>query len=344
MNRNIKKIIRKEKVERNFEAFDLKKLCLVLKANAYGLGVENFTQYMGKVHSVAVNNIEEALDIRKLNKSVEVIVLAKVFSEDICLAVENDITVMLDSVEEIREILLYLKNHKNSKKLKVHIKANIGMNRLGVSSAGEFDKMKRLISKNKNWCLLEGVHAHFNNPLNEKYSFKQKILYNKIKKNAKNLPSFLGGSLAKGYLEENEILRAGIEIFRGVLEIRVRALRYRKVKKGESVSYGEYIADKDMYIALLGVGYADGLFRRYSEKGEVILGGKRCRIIGNICMDMMMVEVSGETYKKNALWGTLLGREGKEEIKVEEMAEKCETIDYEIYTSFSQLRCEEGKF
>lgn len=103
----------------------------------------------------------------------------------------------------------------------------------------------------------------------------------------------------------------------------------KQVEKGERIGYGAtYEADEQEWIATIPIGYADGILRRYGEQGEVLIGGKRCKIVGRICMDQLMVKC--EEFVETGAEVVLLGTQGEETITLEEMAEKCHTIHYEI--------------
>ena len=110
------------------------------------------------------------------------------------------------------------------------------------------------------------------------------------------------------------------------------------MSSGRTVGYGlTYKTKRDTKIALIPQGYADGLDRRFSNNGEVLICGKRCKILGRISMNMCVVDVSHLNKVENEDEVVILGRQGKEEITAEEIAEKIDTINYEVTTRISAL-------
>jgi alanine racemase len=105
----------------------------------------------------------------------------------------------------------------------------------------------------------------------------------------------------------------------------------KNIEKGTSVSYGRtFIADRNMCVASIPVGYADGYNRLLSNKGDVLIHGKRCPVVGRVCMDQFVVDVSHIEAVKMGDEVILLGKMGEEEISAEEMAQKVNTINYEV--------------
>ena len=110
----------------------------------------------------------------------------------------------------------------------------------------------------------------------------------------------------------------------------------KTVKAGDTISYGRtFTADKDMRIATVTIGYADGYSRLLSSKGEILVHGKRCRIVGRICMDQLMIDVSDAEAEAGDIV-TLIGRDGNDEITADELASLYGTIGYEVVCGISK--------
>jgi alanine racemase len=116
-----------------------------------------------------------------------------------------------------------------------------------------------------------------------------------------------------------------------VMQVKTRVLHVKTLKKGESISYGRtYTAPKTIRLATLGMGYADGLLRSLSNKGIFLIKGKRVPLVGTVCMDMTMADVSGVSGVKVGDVATFFGRDGKGFLPVEEQAARAGTISYEL--------------
>ena len=120
---------------------------------------------------------------------------------------------------------------------------------------------------------------------------------------------------------------------RPALKWKTRIAQIKTIQPGESVGYGRtFVAERETRIAILPVGYFDGFARNYSEKGAVLISGKRAPIVGRICMNISMVDISAIPNLKIGDEVVLLGRSGDDEITAEEVAENSGTINYEITT------------
>ncbi len=124
---------------------------------------------------------------------------------------------------------------------------------------------------------------------------------------------------------------------KAVMSFKARIVFIKKIEPGRSISYCRtYIAKSSRLIATLAAGYADGYNRLLSNKGHVLLRGMRVKVAGRVCMDHFMVDVSGLKNIKVGYEAVLIGREGKEEISAQELADECKTISYEIVCSASK--------
>ena len=327
---NTKVIFDRTKLIKNLKSLNTPNVCAMVKANAYGLGVKNVcTTLLGKVKYFGVANLSEALTIREFDKITPVLIVG--ICSDFNSAISNNIELTIESLEMLLRLENYIKKQNN--KIKIHIKINTGMNRLGVNEINNFKKCLKIIQNNRN-IVLQGVFTHFATIENDNIFLNKQI--NTFKKFCKTIPPIFnpiihigGGAIAKkadmkGHPEI--MVRAGMELYKNVVKIESRIIKIRSIKKGERVGYSNgFIADKDCKIAIIPLGYADGINRRLSNCGQVKVKNHLCKIVGNICMDMFFVDI------------TNIDAEVGERIDVfwdeNKWAKNLDTISYEILTN-----------
>ena len=123
---------------------------------------------------------------------------------------------------------------------------------------------------------------------------------------------------------------------KSVMALKAVISHVKAVEKGDSISYGRtFIAPEDMVVATVTIGYADGYSRLLSSKGEILVHGKRCAIIGRVCMDQLMIDVTNVQAKAGDIV-TLIGKDGDDEITADELASICSTIGYEVVCGISK--------
>jgi len=327
---NTKVIFDRTKLIKNLKSLNTLNVCAMVKANAYGLGVKNVcTTLLGKVKYFGVANMSEALAIREFDKSTPVLIVG--ICSDFNSAISNNIELTIESLEMLLRLENYIK--KQRKKIKIHIKINTGMNRLGVDEINDFKKCLKIIQNNRN-IVLQGVFTHFATIENDNIFLNKQI--NTFKKFCKTIPPIFnpiihigGGAIAKKFdmKDHPEIMvRAGMELYKNVVKIESRIIKIRSIKKGERVGYSNgFIAEKDCKIAIIPLGYADGINRRLSNCGQVKVKNHLCKIVGNICMDMFFADI------------TNIDAEVGERIYVfwdeDKWAKTLDTISYEILTN-----------
>lgn len=231
----------------------------------------------------------------------------------------------------------------------VHIKLDTGMHRLGF----EKNDMQELIQiLNNQSCLkVRSAFSHLagsDSLLHDEYTMQQFALFNSL---AAELEVALSYPIMKHALNsagierfsqfQSDMVRLGIGLYgisavdkhalQNVATLKTIILQIKDRKKDETIGYGRNgILSRDSRIACLPIGYADGLDRKLSNKGSVFIDGKRCPIIGNICMDLCMVDVT-DTNAQEGDTAIIFGKE----ITIEEVANQLDTIPYEILTSIS---------
>lgn len=334
-----------EKIK-NYVGKDIK-LMPVIKANGYGTFLNEQSEYLNNFDIVAVAMAEEGKQLRNFGYKNEIFILNQPDILDLDCILENKLTVGLSSIDFLNETI------KRNINIKVHLEIETGMGRTGIN----LDKLEEYISivkENKN-IIVEGVYTHFSvADVDKIYTNSQiekfELAIKKIEEHFGAL-KYIHASASNGILNfENArfntvrpgIIMYGYEPFEGayrklnlkpVAKLKSRINFIKTIEKGESISYGrKFIADRKLRVATVPLGYADGIKRVLTNKGEVVINGKKAKIIGTICMDSFMiditeipeVEIGTEVY----IWDNAI-------IKLDEIAEKCDTINYEILSTIS---------
>lgn len=335
----------------------------VVKADAYGHGEKEIILKLHEcgIKYFAVSNLDEAISVRKHCPEAEILILGYTPPEYAHQLEEYNIIQGVLSLEYAEELSAVA-----SEKVRCHIKIDTGMGRIGLkySSAERCAKeAEKIIGLQK--ISAEGLYTHFavaddpDNPESKRYTLAQRdyiiSVYDTLCSKGIKLQHlhFLNSAGLCYYNSERSTLaRAGIIMYglypnypvklpvdvKPVMSLKAVISMVKKLRKGESVSYGRtYIApDDDITAATVTVGYADGYSRLLSGKGEVLVRGKRCPIIGRICMDQLMLDVSGVPEAKEGDIVTLIGRDGDECITADELAGLYGTIGYEVVCGISK--------
>lgn len=349
------------------------RLMIVVKSNAYGHGLVEFAKEAVKCGAdyLGVVNIDEALELRRAHIIKPILVLGYVPKEALADAAKNYIDISIISPEQVVEIL----NSKYEGKLKIHIKAETGINRLGINAKNILNICKELSRIKK--VELVGIYSHLasveENNLDytaeqfrnfgtiiktlEKYNIKIPIkhiaasgatfLFPESHFNMVRVGIASYGLWPSEENRKNFLAEADIDIpkpfLKPVLSYKTQIVQVKEISGGY-VGYGcTYRVTKAMKIAVIPVGYFEGLDRGLScsskkttktERsgcGEVLISGVRCPIIGRVCMNMSIVDISKlKSQITNGEEVVIIGKQGKEEITVDEIAKKIDTINYEI--------------
>ncbi len=331
----------------------------VVKANAYGHGAAEVAKTLIGlgIKRFAVSNAYEALDLRLVIKSGEILVLG--FCDVIAVRElsENNITVCLFDLEYAKSLNEACENA--GVKLNCHIKINSGMNRLGFAS-DELELLK--VQMTEAFALpnlnITGAFTHFatadrDGDENADFTAAQYQAFCSAKSVITDIAGerginnlcFHSSNSAATLLDSNsrpsDLYRIGIIMYgltpsaglklpftpKPVMSLKATVSQVKSVKKGDAISYGRtFTADKNMRVATVTVGYADGYMRGLSGKGYMLINGKRAPILGRICMDQTVVDVSDIENVKTGDTVTLFG----EGLAVEELAKILGTINYEL--------------
>ena len=320
----------------------------VVKANAYGHGLvqvakvalENGADYLG----VAIP--EEGEQLRSAGIKAPILVLGGVNERGAEGSVRNDLIQTVFDVNRVYQ--LEKAAEAQNKCVSVHLKIDTGMGRIGVRSREEVNALLDAVNDCPH-VKLTGAFTHFANADNETdaYTQRQKAIFDELTAELpRGVVLHAAASAASARYQETryDMVRQGIALYgckagsstlpvKPALSWHTEIVYVKKMKAGESISYGcTFTTEKETVIATLPVGFGDGYYRILSGKAKVLIGGKRCPVVGRVCMDQIMVDVTGldddEAYIGAPV--VLLGCQGKEQITADEMAEWANTISYEM--------------
>ncbi len=327
----------------------------VVKANAYGHGaVEVAKALEGKADYFAVACLKEARELREAGIRKPILILAPVLPALYRQLLELDLTATLFDAEEGAELSRLAVSL--GKKAKVHLAVDTGMGRIGVTPDRRGAKIACEI-----WAMdgiePEGVFSHFasadaDDPaaaLEQEARFNRFLALLEEKGIRPRLRHICNTAGSMRMENKYDLCRIGIALYgyapdekmklpvslERAMTVKSRVICVKDVEAGTPISYGQtYIAPDRRRIATLGIGYADGYRRCISGKGYVLLHGKRAPIVGRICMDQMMVDVSDIPETCVGDEAVLLGSSGSEEITADLLGSWANSFSYEVLSAF----------
>lgn len=329
------------------------KILAVIKADAYGHGAKVIGNFLkDKVDYFGVATIEEAVELRKSNISIPILILGYTSPKQNIDLVNYDITQTVYSIEMAEEISKAAV--KLEKKSKIHIALETGMNRIGFKVNSESIEEIKAISKMDN-LILEGMFTHFScaDEKDKAYSNMQMKIYDEFVKiledNNINIPikhmcnsagiiefdnhhfdMVRSGIITYGLYPSDEVHKERLNL-KPVLEWKAHIINISEVQENCGVSYGKtYITNKKTKIATISIGYADGYMRNLSNRGRVLIKGKYAPIIGRVCMDQMMVNVTDINGIELEDEVTLVGVDKENSITIEELSKLAGSFNYEF--------------
>ena len=323
-----------------------KKILGILKADAYGHGAQMVAPIMlaSGIDMLGVASIDEGLDLRKEKISCEILVVGAVPVWSFDIAAENDISVSIFSEKHIEACKQAYE--RTGIKPKVHIKLDTGMNRIGLEPEDAADFIKKV--QRCEFLDLRGIFTHLANAEDTEKTKSQIDCWNSIIGAVDTdglLLHILNTAGSMTYDVKSNMVRMGIAIYglypdlaektkfypelRQVMGLKGRITNVHIMKKGSGVSYGySYIADKDIRVATIPIGYADGVPRALSNKIYGMINGVKVKQIGNITMDQMMFDISGVDAEEGDII-TLLNETDKD-LSIDNWAKIIGTINYEL--------------
>ena len=327
----------------------------VVKANAYGHGTVEVSSVLEResVDYLGVATTDEAVRLRDYGIRAPILILGSILPEEVETAVKNDITITLCSEDLIVPI-----RHaaKDGKKVKVHIKIDTGMGRIGVWHEEAINFIKNLQEERS--IIIEGIYTHFSSAGRDDFFTNYQIdsfekLLSKINEFDINIPlRHAANSIATVDFKRSHqnLVRPGLVIYgmypkynfpklirlKPALALKTKIVYIKDTPPGRSISYGRtFITHKHTKIATLPIGYADGYDRNLSNRAEVLVKGRRAPVIGRVTMDQTMIDVGHIRGVKLGDEVVLIGKQGRDEIRAEKLARIAGTIAYEVVCSIS---------
>ena len=318
----------------------------VIKANAYGTYISKRLDILNLFDIVAVATVDEGVELRNLGYQKEIFILNQPYKDEINKIIDNDITIGLSSIEFLNELL------KLNTKVKVHLEIETGMGRTGIN----VEELDSFIDKLNSNIIVEGIYTHLSSAdIDRDYTYNQLNLFKRailmIEKRINNI-KYIHAAASNGIVNYKEsyfnLVRVGIIMYgypsaddtltkidlKPVAKLKSKITFLKTVPANTSISYGRsYKTNKETKVATIAIGYADGLRRELSNNWYVLINNKKCPIIGKICMDSFMADVTDlddvRVGDEVIIWDN-------ENIKLEDIAERCNTINYEILCTISE--------
>ena len=364
-NNRVKAVISLDAVEQNFREMrkniaEDTKMIAVVKADAYGHGavpIAHLIENHDYIWGFAAATAEEAVHLRQAGITKPILILGIVFDEYFPELVQYDIRPAVCEYDEAKQLSdeAVLQN----KTVHIHIALDTGMTRIGYADIPESVEEIKKIAELPN-LEIEGMFTHFAraDEYDRSPAMVQLERYQDFSKRVEeagvDIPLHHCSNSA-GIIRVPEanlsIVRAGITIYgiypsseverdivklAPVMELKSHITYVKDVPAGAAISYGgTYVADKKKRVATIPVGYADGYPRQLSNKGWVLIHGKKAPILGRVCMDQFMADVTEIDNVKKGDEVTLLGRDGDEFISIEEMGDLCGRFSYEFACDIS---------
>ncbi len=334
-------VVRKKTGNRNILA--------VVKANAYGHGAAEISKHLVKngITHLGVAFTGEAIQLREAGLKAPILVFFDRNHIKECF--EYNLTPVVFDLNTAKKFSR--EAGRRNRKIAIHIKADTGMGRLGFTLDKAPVEISR-ISSLKN-IKIEGLMSHFSDAdLQDKEFANQQLksfLFLKKELGRRKITfkyTHIANSAAVLTMTDAHfnMVRPGIMLYgygadnlKPVLKLKSKVLLIKKVPPGTPISYARtFITKRKSVIATIPVGYADGYNRKLSNSGEVLVNGKRAPVIGRVCMDTVMVDVTDISGVRMDSEVVLIGCQGKEEITAADIADKIGTIPYEVLTSIGQ--------
>lgn len=337
------------------------KILAVLKTDGYGHGAVPIAKELekkDKLFGFALATAEEAMILRNSGIYKPLLVLGYTFSNVYEEMIMKGISFTVFREDMLNELALACRKLSSTEykyKAKVHIKVDTGMGRIGISpdDAG-MEFVKKVLTYDE--IEIEGVFTHFAKADEKKrdYTLSQIEKFDAFVKKIKSVTGYdipyVHASNSAGIIDypqaNYDLVRAGIILYglwpseyvskdklplKPVLSLHSQIVFIKDVPEGVSISYGGmYVTEKSMKIATVPIGYGEGYPRSLSNKAEVIVNGVRCRVLGRVCMDQLMIDVTDVENVAEGAEVVLIGSNGATEITMEELGEISGRFNYEM--------------
>ncbi|WQV40975.1 alanine racemase [Helicobacter pylori] len=336
----------------------------VVKANAYGAGAikasEIFLQEGANYLGVAT--LDEALELRSHFSQTPILILGYSPNTNASMLIDNDLSAMVFSLEQA-EVFSQMAL-KSQKRLKIHLKIDTGMHRLGLEPTFKSIETVKKIRALKG-LEVEGIFTHLSNAdanikthaknqmkafnafleqlLNQKIEFKYRHAYNSAGilslcngNENRLLNLYRPGIMLYGFYPSNEMKESSQTILKNVISLKARIVQIKRVKKGEFIGYGEHFyTNEETLVGVLALGYADGLVRALGNRIQVAINNQLAPLIGKVCMDQCFVKLN-DIEAKEGDEVILFGDKSAKANDASEIATLLNTIPYETISTLSK--------
>lgn len=327
------------------------RIIAVLKSDAYGHGAVPVARCLEEAgaDSLAVAILEEALELRQAGIELPILILNGFWPGEEAEIIRRDLTPAVYSEDMVQRLAREARRLKTP--ARYAIKIDTGMTRLGISSEEAGEVIRRCLAQD--WVRCHGLYTHFssadepNNPANRRQIVRfKKVLAGLSSESLAGVHNHMANSAGiLGFREawcdavRSGLLLYGINPLSGptpltlspVLSFKTSIMQIKAVKAGTEVGYGgDYVASRGTRVAILPVGYADGVNRLLAARGNVLLRGRRFPFAGRISMDLTVVDIGAMPDAGVGDEVCLIGCQGEEEITAQEFATACSTIPYEV--------------
>ena len=380
--------INKENLRKNLEKIRSinKNIICVIKDNAYGLGIKNILPILleNNCNYFAVAYVDEAVKIREIlknfekekklkfleNRKIKIMALNYIKPQKLEYAIENDVELTIFNFSQLSDYLKILEESFENTVLKIHIKVNSGMNRLGFNESEILELIEKIkkyeINSKNNKLEIISIFSHISDAENQIETEKQVEKYENIlkifdKNNLKYQYKHLQASpllFKYGEKYNYDFARVGMALYGmeplscdvgllDVITVKSQIINIRNVKKNDKISYGSKgVVKRDSKIGIVSIGYAHGLQKQIenSQEAYVLVNGKKAKIVGEICMDMIFVDLTDiENMGMNdevVVVGSQKNVENgvNERITLRQVARWAGTIQDDVLTKFSVIK------
>ena len=336
------------------------KIMAIIKADGYGHGFKAIASVLlnNGVDAFGVATTDEAMQIRKAGFTLPVLILGVVLDDEYKKAIENEISLCVANFETATEISEIAKSI--GKNAKIHIKLDTGMGRIGFVCGDNDSDVKEEILKIASlpYISVEGIFSHFSRADEEDsdYTDFQFEKFSKICSSLKNdglnipychicnsagiiqfpkyhLDMVRSGIITYGLYPSDVVDKSKLNLI-PAMTVKTKVTNIKEIKHESQISYGgNYKAMPGQKIATIAIGYADGFSRILSNRASVLINGKEAKVVGNICMDQCMIDVTHIDSIKIGDEVIIFGSDGNNTITVESVALLLGTINYEVVCS-----------
>ncbi len=319
----------------------------IMKANAYGTYLNTRLDIVNEFEIIGLATVDEGVELRNIGYQKEIFILNQPATSEINKIIENNLVIGVSSKDFVKEI------KKQKREIKVHIEIETGMGRTGITLEQIPSFMEKIVETPN--IKIEGIYTHLSSAdIDDKYTKEQLSIFQEaieqITEKVKDI-KYIHAAASNGIINYPEahynLVRAGMLLYgytsgegiqekidlKPVAKLKSQITFLKTVKEGTSISYSrDYITKKESKIATVPIGYADGFRRSLSNNGQVVIRGQKVPIVGKVCMDSFMADVTDldEVRIGDDVWIW-----DNQQITLDEIANRSNTINYEIISTIS---------